>query len=138
MNRDDFRALAGIRVREARMLRDEQHWCGCYYLAGHAVECALKACIASATRRYDFPDKRFVQESYTHDLTALLKLAALDVQLRLDSLTRPAVALNWSVAKDWTVDSRYNRSVTARQALDLYRAVAQRGTGVLPWVRQYW
>jgi len=33
---------------------------GAYYLAGYAVECAIKACIAKGTRRYEFPDKRKV------------------------------------------------------------------------------
>jgi hypothetical protein len=42
------------------------------------------------------------------------------------------------VVKDWTVDTRYNRHVTAQQALDLYRAVTQRETGVLTWVRRHW
>ena len=102
------------------------------------MECALKACIASATRRHDFPDKTRVQNSHTHNLVNLLRLAVLDVTLELDSQARPTIARNWSVVKDWTVDTRYSRSVTARQARDLYRAVAQRGTGVLPWLRQYW
>jgi len=31
---------------------------GAYYLAGYAVECALKACIAKGTQRFEFPDKR--------------------------------------------------------------------------------
>ena len=44
---------------------------GAYYLAGYAIECALKACIAKATRRYDFPDRKKVDASHTHDLREL-------------------------------------------------------------------
>jgi len=45
---------------------------GAYYLAGYAVECALKACIAKKTQRHEFPDKRRVDASHTHNLIQLL------------------------------------------------------------------
>ena len=50
---------------------------GCYYLAGHAVEAALKACIAKATRRYEFPDKDRANRVFTHDSVKLLREAQL-------------------------------------------------------------
>ena len=134
MNRNDFRALARLRLREARALRDRSLWSGCYYLSGHAVECALKACIARSTKRYDFPEKKRVQDSHTHDLGALLKLAGLAATLPRDATAHPTIGLNWSVVKDWSVETRYNQSVTAQTALDLYRAAA----GVISWLRQYW
>jgi hypothetical protein len=46
---------------------------GAYYLAGYAVECALKACIAKETKRYEFPDKKRVDSSYSHNLDLLVK-----------------------------------------------------------------
>lgn len=45
MNRVDFRQLAGLRIAEAKVLLDNNLYAGAYYLAGYAVECALKACI---------------------------------------------------------------------------------------------
>lgn len=55
---------------------------GAYYLAGYAVECALKACIAKETKRHEFPPKRqYVHDVYTHDLNSLLRLTGLDKQL---------------------------------------------------------
>lgn len=56
MNRSDIQILADIRVGEAKALLDLGHWPGAYYLAGYAVECALKACIAKLTKADDFPD----------------------------------------------------------------------------------
>jgi hypothetical protein len=43
-------------------------------LAGYAVECGLKACIAGKTQRHEFPDKKIVNASYTHNLRELVKL----------------------------------------------------------------
>ena len=47
-----------MRVKEAAVLL--QNGCpeGAYYLAGYAVECALKACVAKQTREHDFPDRK--------------------------------------------------------------------------------
>jgi HEPN domain-containing protein len=50
MNRADFHKLAEIRIKEARVLLDRKCYAGAYYLAGYAVECALKACIARKTQ----------------------------------------------------------------------------------------
>jgi hypothetical protein len=44
--RRDFRTLAELRAEEARVLLRSRRQLGAYYLAGYAVECALKACIA--------------------------------------------------------------------------------------------
>jgi HEPN domain-containing protein len=46
MNRSDFHRLTEIRIKEAKVLLDRKCYEGAYYLAGYAVECALKACIA--------------------------------------------------------------------------------------------
>ena len=55
---------------------------GTYYLAGYAVECALKACIAKETKRHEFPDRRKVDASHTHDLRELVRLAKLEKSRR--------------------------------------------------------
>ena len=46
LSRKELQALSGIRLREARALARLGMNDGAYYLAGYAVECALKACIA--------------------------------------------------------------------------------------------
>ena len=55
MNRNDFQKISRLRVKEAKALLDNGYPAGAYYLMGYAVECALKACIAKQTKRYDFP-----------------------------------------------------------------------------------
>jgi len=77
MNRTDLRNLSALRAKEARVLLDNDCYDGAYYLIGYAVECALKACIAKRTQRYDFPDKRTVNESFTHNLEKLVQVIGL-------------------------------------------------------------
>jgi len=138
MNRYDLRELARQRVREARQLLRAGAPSGAYYLAGYAVECGLKACIARRTQRYEFPSRHTVNESHTHDLEKLLRLAGLERALAQDARARAALGVNWDTVKDWTEQSRYDVAMDMRRARDLYRAITGRRDGVLPWVQRYW
>ncbi|PYO37269.1 MAG: DNA-binding protein [Candidatus Rokuibacteriota bacterium] len=138
MNRYDLRELARQRVREARQLLRARAPHGAYYLAGYAVECALKACIAKKTQRYEFPSRQAVNESYTHDLKKLLRLADLERALDQETRDRARLGVNWDLVKDWTEQSRYDAAMDMRRARELYRAIAGRPDGVLPWVRRHW
>jgi hypothetical protein len=44
--RETMRKLAMARLAEARILLDAGEFSGAYYLAGYAIECAIKARIA--------------------------------------------------------------------------------------------
>jgi hypothetical protein len=54
---------------------------------------ALKARIARATQRYDFPEKRSVDASHTHNLKDLIRVANLEVA-RLEKARSDAVFRN--------------------------------------------
>jgi len=138
MNRSDLQSLSQIRVREARILLDAGSFAGAYYLLGYSVECALKACIAKQVKRFDFPDKRTVNDSHVHNLDQLLGVAGLRDTLRNDSVTNPALGINWSVVKDWSEFSRYTLSVPEQLARDLRSACTSRSNGVLKWLRKSW
>ena len=122
--RKDFQRLAALRAKEAGVLAESGYRQGAYYLGGLAVECALKACIAKKTRRYEFPaDVKYAQKVYTHELTELLKLAELSSQLERDMKTRPQLATNWSIVKGWNVNSRYETSrLDGRDMVDAVNA----------------
>jgi len=106
--RKDFHRLTELRTKEATILARSRIQQGAYYLAGLAVECALKACIAKRTRRHDFPaDAKHAGRVYSHDLAELLKLAGLDSQLNSEMRGNPQLAANWSVIKAWRVGCRY-------------------------------
>jgi hypothetical protein len=108
--RKDFKALADLRIAEARILLARHREQGAYYLAGYAVECALKACIAKKTKKSQFPPK-------------------------VDDVREMYFATNWSTVKDWTAESRYRSS--GLNGKDMYNAVAG-SNGVLPWIRLRW
>ena len=137
MNRSDFQRLTRVRVAEARDLLATNRWDGAYYIAGYAIECALKACIAKKTRANDFPDKKTVADSYTHDLSALIKVAGLDQQLQIEMQADAAFGVNWGTAKDWSEQSRYERW-TEPEARSLFTAITNQQHGVLRWLRRHW
>jgi HEPN domain-containing protein len=126
---EDFRKIARRRIKEARILYAASEYSGAYYLAGYAIECALKACILNAMRKYHMPDKKIVVESHTHDLTQLVILAGLKADRDQAENADPAFGRNWAVVKDWNEGSRYE-SWTRQDAEDLIRAVNQRTSGV--------
>jgi len=136
LSRRDFQRLADLRAKEARILARSGCEQGAYYLAGYAVECALKACIAKKTRRHDFPPKKsYVDKVYRHDLETLFKLADLDEQRDEEMKRSEAFRLNWFVVKDWNEEKRYETSGLKGKAL--YEAVAG-ADGVLQWIKQRW
>lgn len=137
LTRRDLQNIARNRLREARLLLRNGLWDGAYYLAGLGVECGLKACIARQTRRHDFPDKQIVSESYSHDLTKLMKLAGLETALNREGAAHPTFGNNWNVVKDWKVESRY-AIVPPQTARDMYSAVAGKPHGVMTWIRRSW
>lgn len=138
MNRNDLQALSRMRQREAKVLLDAGNYAGSYYLMGYAIECAVKAAIAKQTKRYDFPDKKHANDSFSHDLKALLQVASLWHDFDTAMKATPSLALNWAVVKDWNERSRYMTDTTQRQAVDLHSACTARTHGILSWLKQYW
>lgn len=138
MNRNDLQRLTRLRISESKFLLDNDHFPGAYYLLGYSVECALKACIAKQIRRHDFPDLGLVRSSYSHDLEKLLQLSGLDRDFQTARQGNPALELNWSIAKDWSVESRYEWNISEQTVRDFFQAVGTRTNGVLPWLRARW
>jgi hypothetical protein len=69
-----------VRLAEAEALMNLGHADGAYYLAGYAVECGLKACIAQETQR--------------------------GRSLRGD----PQFQKHWDVVQSWSEQSRYTKN----------------------------
>ena len=137
VNRKEFQVLSRIRLREARALAKLGMNDGAYYLAGYSVECALKACIAKATRRHDFPDKKKADLSYTHNLRGLLDVATLEEALVEESKRDAAFRKNWDIVQSWSEHSRY-RTIQAAMAKKLIEGVGDRNHGVLRWIKLHW
>jgi len=137
MNRSELHRLSRIRTKEAKRLLDGKCPNGAYYLAGYAVECALKACIAKQTHRHDFPDKKRGDDSYTHDLIKLVKIANLENELQQEINANVIFRDNWTIAQKWSEATRY-RLFTQDDAVVLYAAIVDEKDGVLSWLKKYW
>lgn len=138
MNRKEFQELAEVRISEAEVLLNQAKANGAYYLAGYAVECGLKACIAKLTNQDDFPPKPdLIRTYYSHDIEKLLKTAGLTADRDADSSADPNLEVNWGIVKDWDEESRYVRKTQAK-AQELIAAITDVAHGVLPWIKQRW
>lgn len=141
MNRNDLQTLAEMRVREAEALLAMGNHAGAYYLAGYAVECALKSCIAKQTREHDFPpDPDYVRSIYVHKLAKLLDKIDVGLRKEFDDERRKNLDFdsNWTVVKDWSEDFRYTVVVSEKQAKALFDAITDGHCGILPWLKKRW
>ena len=137
MNKSDLEILAAIRIKESEILLKADCYQGAYYLAGYSLECVLKACIAKQIKQFDFPDKKLANDCYTHDLTKLLITAGLKQELIRQESEDTNFKLNWSVANKWSEESRYDHAIQKQDARDLFEAITESTSGVLPWLKKY-
>jgi hypothetical protein len=139
VNRDHLQRLAEERLADAESLLAAGRWSGAYYLAGYAVECGLKACILVHVERTGaiFLDRKFLEKCFTHRFEDLLYAANLKQELTQASRFNSAFADNWSMASLWNSDSRY-LTCTETKARDLFQAIGNPDSGVLPWIRRHW
>ena len=137
MDRRELQEISKLRLREAEALLSAGLSDGAYYLAGYSVECALKACIAKATRRYEFPDKKRVDSSYSHNLPDLLNVAGLKLLHQHRAASDSEFRDNWEIVQRWSERTRYERNGVAA-AEDLLKAIADKRHGVIAWLKQHW
>lgn len=137
MNRMQLQSLAQERVRDADALLNSGQWSGAYYMAGYAIECGLKACIAKLTNAHDYPNKDLAQKCYTHKIEALVEVAGLELQRKVDATANPVLGANWLIVKDWDEKARYQQW-TEPQARKLFAAITDSTSGVLPWIIGHW
>lgn len=110
---------------------------GAYYLAGYTVECALKACIAKGTQRHEFPERKKVESSYSHNLRELIRIAGLE-DARIEQASKdPEFKANWDVVQSWSEQSRYRRH-SPEATRGLLSAIGDRRHGVISWIRLHW
>lgn len=137
MNRRDLQNLSNLRSREAQALFRAKQFSGAYYLAGYALECGLKACIAKQFKRYEFPDRKIVNDSWTHDLKKLTAIARLD-EARLQRAAQDEIfRRNWDVTMLWSEESRY-RTTDKSNCKALLDAIMEEHHGLIPWIKALW
>ena len=134
----DLQLLAETRQREARSLLHAGFPSGAFYLAGYSVEAAIKVCIAKATKLHEFPDQKRATAAWRHELNELLNAAGLGSQFQEACRANPSLQLNWSVVKDWKVESRYATEISEQMAQDMIAAIIDPRDGILTWLKQHW
>jgi hypothetical protein len=129
--------LADARANEAKTLFNAGLFSGAYYLAGYAVEFALKARIARNFQADTIPQKSYVQDVFTHDLKRLMGLAALKNELDQKVQGDPQFAAFWGIASQWNESARYDIWDKVATTAMLV-AVGDSQKGLLQWIKQYW
>jgi hypothetical protein len=132
LTRDQLKTMSREFESEAHLLHSAGRWHGSYYLAGYALELALKARICRHLAIADYPSEQYF---LTHDLTRLRLLAGLAGQF-----ATPQLAANWSTAAGWKPDVRYwpIGAITEQLASDMLGALTKGTEGLLPWLRRRW
>jgi HEPN domain-containing protein len=136
LSRTELRRLFEEKARDARFLLDRRSFSNAFYLAGYAVEIGLKAAIASQFRANTIPEKRFVNDIYSHDLRKLIEVAGLTQQLAVARQSNGFDA-NWATIENWRPESRYVM-VGRASARAMVGAVDDPQDGVLHWIRSHW
>jgi HEPN domain-containing protein len=136
MNRADFQILADERSDDAEFLLKSGRYGCAYYIAGYAVECALKVVISDRTKEGDFPPKDSAKY-YSHDLQQLLGLAGLQSAFDTERSKDKAFGAYWKTVTNWDEQARYQTG-EQRLAEDMVAAVRNPDHGVLRWLKRYW
>jgi HEPN domain-containing protein len=137
LSRKQIQQLARLRIREAEALYSAQLYDGSVYLAGYAVELALKARICKVLRVPDYPLN--VGSGFkTHNLEQLRTLAGLHNEITINK--NKDLFDNWSKAVVWDPEHRYEAEgkyskVEARMILD---SIIAKPNGVLTWLSKRW
>lgn len=143
--RSELQNLSQSRLAEAKILLANSLFDGAVYLAGYALELALKARICRLLDS-DYPQGRSEFQSFlTHDYGTLIRLAGLANKLDLQK-GNPAFGANWSLlsgakpGEGWSETWRYRRigSVSAANAEALIDALEDADNGILPWIYSLW
>jgi HEPN domain-containing protein len=131
--------MADERILDAAALISQGRWAFAYYVAGYAVECALKSCVLARMVHTGavFEDKKFAERCFTHDFGELVKLAGLKNELDAKLAASSAFVGFWGTATLWKETSRYEEKAEP-EARSLYEAISHDPDGVLRWIRNYW
>lgn len=136
LKRRDLQAIAQVKLDDAKLLFKAGRYSNAYYLAGYAVEIALKACIARQVMPETIPDKYFLNKILTHDFHTLVGLAGLQAEIKAQKVDVNFSA-NWALVNEWNPDSRYETHDKTK-AQFMIQAVDNSTSGVFQWIKAHW
>jgi hypothetical protein len=137
MTRVDLQRLAQIKFDDSVLLLANQRYCNAYYLAGYAVEMALKACIARQIRQEEIPDKALIEKVFTHEYSKLVGLSGLSAELKNAQDSDHQFQAYWGITAEWKPNDRY-AIIDPTSAELLLTAIGDPEHGVLRWIKMHW
>lgn len=139
MNRAELQSLTTERILDAEALIRCGRWSFAYYVAGYAVECALKSCLLNRMIHtgWVFQERAKINDCLTHDFGELVKHSGLINDLNAHLKSNTVFVGNWGITVQWKVTDRYGRKTEA-EARQLYAAINDDPDGVLKWIMNYW
>ncbi|MES0196309.1 hypothetical protein [Mesorhizobium sp. M0011] len=114
-----------------------ERYSNAYYLFGYAAEIAIKSRISRLFQPDTIPDKKFVQDIYSHDLNRLVALAGLSVDLTESRTASPVFDSHWSAVSDWNEASRYDM-IDVFEATAMRNAMVDEEQGIFRWLQDRW
>jgi HEPN domain-containing protein len=132
--------MAEERLKDAEVLFAGGRWAFAYYVAGYAVECALKACplkrMVIAGWVFDEDVKR-VDECRTHEFDKLIRISGMLDDLKQETRRNAAFLDHWEIVTQWKVKNRYDEKAEG-EARKLIAATTDEPNGVMTWIRNFW
>jgi hypothetical protein len=105
MKASDLKQLAQEHLDDANTLQGGQRFAGAIYLAGYAVECALKFRICQTLGWSEFPPSNEHRALRSHDLNFLLNYSGKLLEIKKEHL------VPWQRIEDWNPEMRYATGV---------------------------
>lgn len=131
--KENLLSLARVRLREAKILFENQCYSGAYYIAGYNVELNLKAKISENFFKDCIPDKKFVNDIHTHKLNDLLGLANIKKKFDDDCKNNNTLKLNWNIITRWSENTRY-QTFDMVETYALINAIDNQENGFNQWL----
>ena len=148
--RIEFQELATLRLEEASILLAKNYPDGAFYLAGYAVECALKSAIYRTLNIDDFFELNsakahsakvkddVLQKFRTHDYGTLLALSGcyykLDTAITLDVILGDA----WTIIRTLSWTEQYRYETTTRKGQVAVQGFIDSVNIFLQWIKTHW
>jgi hypothetical protein len=137
LERTALQAIANAKLQDAELLFQNERYSNAYYLFGYAAEIAIKSRISRLFQPDTIPDKKFVQDIYSHDLNRLVALAGLSVDLTESRTASPVFDGHWSAVSDWNEASRYGM-IDVFEATAMRNAMVDEEQGIFRWLQDRW
>lgn len=132
--------MAQLRLDESSLLLDQNFCTGAHYIAGYAVEFAIKAVICKRLNVEIFDDElldipKEVSKSFKiHNLRNLIILSGLQQELKKLIKEDSEIAKAWTIVSEWNEQQRYKLDCEKATALRFLNAVKI----VIRWIKTHW